>query len=368
MKKIALAFVSVLFLIGAVIAYDATATSEIGYPGVGMQTTDTISNLDEKVADNQVPPAIPPAPPGGARAIDVYKNVQVLGHLTTAQFTRLMASITTWVRARTGLQTTAINANNLASDEKYQKVVSRRMLQMTQHINENWQGHVQQTGVTCYTCHRGKNVPEYIWFDDPPLPDRMVGGGMAVLNRASEDTGSSSLPGNPFSTFLVNDDHNIRVQSAGEVFPSNNNRSSIKQTEWTYGLMMHFSNALGINCTGCHNSRSWNDWSQSPYRRATAWAGIRMARDLNSHWLNPLQPVYPAYRLGETGDAPKANCMTCHQGAYKPLLGQSMLKDFPSLSRAWPQPVKAEAEPEPKPEPTKATPRKDRATAEAPKL
>jgi photosynthetic reaction center cytochrome c subunit len=65
-----------------------------------------------------------------------------------------------------------------------------------------------------------------------------------------------------------------------------------------------------------------------------------MVRNLNSHWLNPLQHIYPEYRLGETGDAPKANCMTCHQGAYKPLLGQSMLQDFPSLSRAWPQPAK----------------------------
>jgi photosynthetic reaction center cytochrome c subunit len=254
-----------------------------------------------------------------------------------------MASITTWVAPVQGCNY-CHNANNLASDEKYTKVVSRRMLQMTQHINENWQSHVQQTGVTCYTCHRGNNVPEYIWFDEPPRPERMVGGGMATQNRASENTGSSSLPGNPFSTFLVHDDHNIRVQSAGEIFPGNDNRSSIKQTEWTYGLMMHFSNALGINCTGCHNSRSWNDWSQSPQRRATAWYGIRMVRNLNSHWLNPLQPIYPEYRLGEMGDAPKANCMTCHQGAYKPLLGQSMLQDFPSLSRAWPQPKKAEPE------------------------
>jgi photosynthetic reaction center cytochrome c subunit len=351
MKRIALAFVAFLVLVGAVVAYDTTETSEIGYPGVGMQTTDTVSNLEDKIADNRVPVAIPQSPPGGARAIDVYENVQVLGHLSTAQFTRLMASITTWVAPVQGCNY-CHNANNLASDEKYQKVVSRRMLQMTQHINENWQSHVQQTGVTCYTCHRGKNVPEYIWFDETPLRERMVGGAMANQNRASMNTGSSSLPGNPFSTFLVEDEHNIRVQSAGELFPSNDNRSSIKQTEWTYGLMMHFSNALGINCTGCHNSRSWNDWSQSPQRRATAWYGIRMVRNLNAHWLNPLQPIYPEHRLGETGDAPKANCMTCHQGAYKPLLGQSMLQDFPALSRAWPQPVKAK--PEPKPMPTEA--------------
>jgi photosynthetic reaction center cytochrome c subunit len=28
---------------------------------------------------------------------------------------------------------------------------------------------------------------------------------------------------------------------------------------------------------------------------------------------------------------PKANCTTCHQGAYKPLYGASMLADYPEL-------------------------------------
>jgi photosynthetic reaction center cytochrome c subunit len=28
----------------------------------------------------------------------------------------------------------------------------------------------------------------------------------------------------------------------------------------------------------------------------------------------------------------KVNCATCHQGAYKPLNGAKMLKDFPELS------------------------------------
>ena len=35
------------------------------------------------------------------------------------------------------------------------------------------------------------------------------------------------------------------------------NRSSLKQTEHTYGLMMHMSDSLGVNCTYCHNTRSF---------------------------------------------------------------------------------------------------------------
>jgi photosynthetic reaction center cytochrome c subunit len=30
----------------------------------------------------------------------------------------------------------------------------------------------------------------------------------------------------------------------------------------------------------------------------------------------------------------KANCLTCHQGAYKPLYGKSMLKDYPAMVSA----------------------------------
>jgi hypothetical protein len=49
------------------------------------------------------------------------------------------------------------------------------------------------------------------------------------------------------------------------------------------------------------------------------------------NYLNPLQPVYPRSRLGEHGDAPKAQCITCHNGVYKPLYGAKMVKDYPAL-------------------------------------
>ncbi|MGZ2996263.1 photosynthetic reaction center cytochrome c subunit family protein, partial [Pseudomonas aeruginosa] len=69
--------------------------------------------------------------------------------------------------------------------------------------------------------------------------------------------------------------------------------SSIKSTEQTYGLMMHFTQALGVNCTYCHNSRSFFDWDQSTPQRAVAWYGIRMVRDLNTQYLDPLSAVFP---------------------------------------------------------------------------
>jgi photosynthetic reaction center cytochrome c subunit len=42
------------------------------------------------------------------------------------------------------------------------------MLQMTQYINSEWKTHVADTGVTCYTCHRGQPVPSALWFKFEP--------------------------------------------------------------------------------------------------------------------------------------------------------------------------------------------------------
>jgi photosynthetic reaction center cytochrome c subunit len=96
---------------------------------------------------------------------------------------------------------------------------------------------------------------------------------------------------------------------------------------------MHISQALNVNCTYCHNTRSFAEWDASTPQRAVAWHAIRTVRQINADYLVPLKPVYPANRLGPTGDPPKANCATCHQGAFKPLFGAPMLKDYPELTR-----------------------------------
>ena len=100
-----------------------------------------------------------------------YKNVQVLGDLDTAQFNRLMNAITTWVAPQEGDNAGCAychNVENMASDEVYTKVVARRMIQMTRtHQHQVQHAHVQQTGVTCYTCHRGQPVPANVWSINP---------------------------------------------------------------------------------------------------------------------------------------------------------------------------------------------------------
>lgn len=303
-------------------------TEQVGFRGTGMALID---NPRAKKADIVIPTPQAPASPGGPRAGDIYQNVQVLGDLSVAEFTRTMLAITEWVSPEQGCNY-CHNAQNLASDDMYTKVVSRRMIQMTQHLNKNWSVHTGAAGVTCYTCHNGKNVPEYIWFaadDTEEIMTRFAGNRMGQ-NIAAENVGYSSLPEDPFSYYLVGDNLD-KISVASDPWLPNGKTGTIQDTEHTYALMFHLSEGLGVNCNFCHNSRSFASWDESRPQRVTAWHGLRMVTDLNNDYLVPLGPVYPDNRLGPNGDAPKAYCSTCHQGVNKPLGGVNMVKDYPAL-------------------------------------
>ena len=300
-----------------------------GYRGTGMVQVYNPRTLETQDALNTAPAPLPAAATDGPRAKDVYKNVQVLGNLSAGEFVRVMTAMTNWVAPTEGC-VYCHNPANFAEDTKYTKVVARRMVEMTRHINSDWKNHVAETGVTCYTCHRGNPVPAQVWFTAPPQ-DKGADfiGDLAGQNIAGKMVNLSSLPTDPLTPYLL-EDKPIRVN--GPTALPSGNRQSIKQAEWTYGLMTHMSNSLGVNCTYCHNSRSFQTWEGGPPQRVTAYYGIRMARDLNNDYMTPLTETFPPERKGAGGDVAKVSCATCHQGAYKPLYGTSMLKEHPELA------------------------------------
>ncbi len=283
-----------------------TDTVQTGYRGVALEQNYTRGDLKAQFAQVKIPETLPPAgasPPGPLP----WQNVQVLNDISVAEFNRTMIAMSTWV-AGTGNCAYCHNVVNFASDTLptgkpiYTKLVARRMLQMTRQINGQYSEHVKNTGVTCYTCHLGKPLPNGLWF--------------------------YSSQNDYLRHYLDRDGARVITQA---VAPSPANRSSVKQAEWTYALMMSQSRSLGVNCTYCHNSRQFSSWTQAPPQRVTAFHGILMLRDLNSNYLAPLQSVYPAVRLGAMGDAPKAQCVTCHNGVYKPLYAAQMAKHYPAL-------------------------------------
>lgn len=289
----------------------AKDTVQYGYRGTGIAQTSDRSQTQATLASLKLPAPIPPAGPTPPGPLP-WKNVQVLNDVSVGEFNRTMIAMSRWVAGGDGNCTTCHVANNFASDSLYQKRVARAMLRMTREINATYANHVQATGVTCYTCHQGNAQPNGYWF----FSDQ-----------------------NQYLRYYL-DRPDARIQSH-TVEPTAGNRSSIKQAEWTYAVMIAQSKGLGVNCTFCHNSRAWASWEQSSPKRVIALYGAQMVRAVNSEYLAPLKPEYPpshlqllATRVGQVnsmGDAPKLQCVTCHNGYNKPLNGAQMAKDYPAL-------------------------------------
>ena len=249
-----------------------------------------------------------PADPDGAPASEVYQNVQVLGDLNANQFIRVMAAITEWVSPEQGCAYCHAEGENLAADTLYTKKVARRMLQMTRHINADWKPHVAATGVTCYTCHRGKPVPANIWFNESGPAARR--GGMAATRRARTSPavgglGLAALRSARRRSFGSGKDAGIRVVvRRRRCRPATEARSS--RPSGPTALMMHMSEAPGRQLHLLpQQPRLLATGTRARRNACTAWHGIQMVRDLNASYLDPLQGVFPANRLGPLGDAPK---------------------------------------------------------------
>ena len=313
-------------------------SEQTGFRGTGMVELGNKRENVKLAALNKMPESSPQADPNGPTAGSLYKNVQVLGNQSVGEFTRTMVNMTNWVAPKEGCNYCHKAGEDFSSDSMYTKVVARKMLSMTGKINADWGKHVGETGVTCYTCHRGNNIPTEIWFSaaDPGTVKGFTGWKYGQ-NTPVAANGYSSLPLDSLSSYLTNDGQ-VRIQGA-TALPANyasppmGNKASIANTEWNYSLMMHMSNSLGVNCTFCHNSRAFSDWSQSTPQRATAWYGLRMVRDVNNGYMTPLESTFPAHRKGPLGDVAKVGCSTCHQGVNKPLNGAQMLADHPELKK-----------------------------------
>jgi photosynthetic reaction center cytochrome c subunit len=307
-------------------------TAQNGYRGTGMDQVQNKRTVRAAAPLHVAPPSEAPASPDGPRAGQVFQNLQVLGDLSIGELTRTMQAIASWVAPNVGC-VYCHNLQNLADDSKYTKKVARRMIQMVRHINADWTQHVAGTGVTCYTCHRGNPVPLNVW-SAAPAQSKQPGllGWDAGQNKRTDAVGLTSLPYDPFSLFLANNDDIKPIRIYGPTaLPTSGDKLGTKRAEQTYALMMHISKSLGVNCTYCHKTQQFNAWDGPP-QRAKAWYGIRLAGDLNSKYLTPLSDTFPPNRKGPAGDVYKVSCATCHQGANKPLFGAPMARDYPAFA------------------------------------
>ena len=310
-------------------------TTQNGYRGTAMVQVVNPRTAAEVASRQTFPAALPAVPDEGPRARELFKNVQVLGDLSAADFLRHMTAIQSWVAPKSDCSY-CHDLANLADDGKYTKVVARRMLEMTRNLNTNWKQHTMAsgaTGVTCFTCHRGNPIPAYTWSKPVPGKAGVLLGDDAGQNKAATTVGLTSLPYDAFSAYLSDNQKisSIRLYGPTALLAKGGEKWGTMKAEHTYGLMMSISSSLGVNCTFCHDSSNFQSWTAAPAQRVNAWHGIRMVGDINANYITPLTGKLPAERLGPMGDAPKAYCATCHQGVNKPLGGAQMAKDYVGL-------------------------------------
>ena len=320
--------------------YPQRGNRELGFPPTSMIQF-SHGQMPEPVA--QIAPApLPPAEAGSVPATQAYKNVQVLTDVSAGEFMRLQHAITQWVSPQQGCNFCHTGAN-YAADDKPQKAAARLMLRMVRHINASWAQHVQPSGVTCFTCHRGHPVPAETWFPSPPAPQRTIVAKQENW-RESADTVRKFFPDASWDEYFI-EATPISVQSS-TALPGNTVATQIVAKR-VYEMMMQMSEGIGVNCGYCHNSRVFESWQQSTPQRWTGYSGLRLTQDLNRHFLLPLAPMIPQTRtlVHETGlpvlpvrdtGAQTGNglvvCATCHYARPQPLDGARMLQDYPGLT------------------------------------
>ena len=324
-----------VFVAAMLIAYGqpfATKSIQTGPRGIGMSVTEfrgQITRPDPTVEGYHSSDPVVPGEDAVLARDGIEGAEESLGDLTVENYTRLVEAMQIW----TGIP------DLFEGEETYQTVVARRMIEMTQNINENWDGHVnanETVGVTCYTCHRGEPVPSEIWFKITPVNNPTAAQGWAQnQNRVTSISQSTSLPSDALETYLL--DYGVigvhDLESRVEGIPGQDDYPGIQHAERTYSLMNYIDNSLGVNCVFCHNSRAFYDGAQVTPQWGTASLGIGMVQELNNDYLVPLAEELPEDRLGPIqGDAPKVACKTCHKGYQQPMQGMNVIDDWPELA------------------------------------
>ena len=313
--------------------------TQMGYRG--LSDTQFESRAEHVAINAFVPPLLPAAADGGPKAGAVYKNVKVLTDVSAAEFMRLQQAITNWVAPQQGCAF-CHDKNDYSSDSKPTKIAARRMLEMTRYVNSAWATHVNPTGVTCYTCHRGQPVPAEVWWPRVPKPQRRFIDASEPWHE-SADTVSTFFPDAGYAEYYLQDNP-IALQSTTAL--RSNDVAAQVVVKRVYEMMMQMSLQIGVNCGYCHNSRAFEDWSQSSPMRWTGYYALRLIRDLNRNYLLPLAqmipqqrtlvhptpvPVIPADEKGQQPGNALLTCETCHYRLPNPMNGVNMLKDYPGL-------------------------------------
>jgi len=284
--------VAITVLVLKVPDWDAprAAAVQTGFAPAGM--TQFAPRAAAREVNKMVPPTIAPAEPGGPAATEKYKNVTVLTDLSAAEFDRMQEAMTAWVAPKTGEAKGCAfchAGDDFASDANPRKTVARKMLEMTRYVNSAWKSHVEPSGVTCFTCHRGQAVPSDVWSLRRPAPERPMVARRDDWNEAAE-TVYGFFPDAGYAQYYLQD--NPVAAEAPDALAGGVGPRETLAVRRVYEMMMQMSVDIGANCTSCHNSRSFKAWDQSTPQRWVGFHALRMMRDLNRNHILPAATLF----------------------------------------------------------------------------
>ena len=275
-------------------------------------------------------------------ATEAYPGITVPPGTTAGEFMKLHVAITNWTAPKNGCAF-CHTGTNYASNAKPQMHTARVMTEMVRKLNADWGSHLGNAGVTCYTCHRGQNVPPMVFYpSQAPLPNHFANWEENWNYAAS--TVRDFFPPNGFEEYNLQSTP-AHIQSNTAL--TSNGPAGQDEFKRQYEYMMQMSDGIGVNCGFCHNSRAFFDWGQSTPMRWSGLSGLHMTRRINNEVLMPLAqtmpqtrevvdglhpPIIPSYEAGPQNGNALVICATCHYGAPKPLNGLNMAHDYPLLT------------------------------------
>ena len=210
---------------------------------------------------------------GDQRAAALFKNVKVLGDASGTRFMAAMQSM----QPNLGVKCAHCHeeaARDFASDAKAAKLATRRMIDLTFVVNRS--GFDHRAGVTCFTCHRGRAVPEKAAFAGSPA---FAAARTPLPELSAEDA----------------------KRPAEQVWKNIRGFTGVPAGRIP-AIMGWFTTALGVSCAHCHVDGSWESDELAPKRRAREM--MKLVGLISR----------TAYASGQS----PVTCATCHRGQAKP--------------------------------------------------
>jgi len=202
-----------------------------------------------------------------ALAEDVFKNIQTFKGKPASSVIPAMDALAGLL----GVECTYCHVTReWDRDDKPRKQTARRMFEMQRYLNETHFG--GRNRISCWTCHRGHGKPEV----HPNDPARVEEAKAMVAIPASDES-----------------------KPAEQVFHNIQSLAGMPAKDLP-GVMVYFSQALGVECSHCHVSGHWDQ--ETPVKQT--------ARKM-------LTMVDAAVHRFYGGSGP-LGCPDCHQGSTNP--------------------------------------------------